>query len=245
MGLPKKYSTLLLFFAAVLVPFCSKAQSVEYRVTFTGTWTANDSSSYPFSAHFSDLVGVTHPPGNPFWKSGNLATQGVEDVAELGFNSALESELRADSQNGPIVTFSSLFQLPNSDTLELTFDPDKPNITLISMVAPSPDWFVGVSDLSLRNNGQWIQSLSVDLHPYDAGTEDGDTFSLSNPETVPQQPVALLGSSPFFQTNPVIGRLDFELLTPIEPPAEPPSPPPAPSVNKPSISATIQLLLSD
>ncbi len=75
------------------------------------------------------------------------------------------------------------------------------------MVAPSPDWFVGVSGLSLWDGDAWIESLSVDLKPYDAGTEQGDAFSLANPATVPQELIAMLGAP--FAGQPVIGRLHF------------------------------------
>ena len=85
------------------------------------------------------------------------------------------------------------------------------------MIAPSPDWFVGVSDLSLRSGGRWIESLTVDLRPYDAGTEEGTGFSFSNPPTVPQEPIAQISGAPFVG-SPVIGRLHFTLLTPQPPP---------------------------
>ena len=55
------------------------------------------------------------------------------------------------------------------------------------MIGPSPDWFVGVSGLSLLDGqGEWESLLEVDLFPYDAGTEQGTEFSLSNAATSPQ-----------------------------------------------------------
>lgn len=48
---------------------------------------------------------------------------------------------------------------------------------------PSPDWFIGVSALDLCSpaaTGRWVDSLSVDLHPMDAGTDRGLTFSSPN-----------------------------------------------------------------
>lgn len=53
-----------------------------------------------------------------------------------------------------------------------------PLVTLTSMTAPSPDWFVGVSGLSLLDEqGQWVQERQVVLVPYDAGTDDGDSYT--------------------------------------------------------------------
>jgi len=45
------------------------------------------------------------------------------------------------------------------------------------MLAPSPDWFVGVHGLSLLDNGGWIESQTVSLDVYDAGTDDGVDFN--------------------------------------------------------------------
>jgi hypothetical protein len=34
-------------------------------------------------------------------------------------------------------------------------------VSLVSMLAPSSDWFVGASGLSLIENGQWVEELIV------------------------------------------------------------------------------------
>ena len=48
-----------------------------------------------------------------------------------------------------------------------------PRVTLTTMIAPSHDWFVGVSGLALLDAaGRWLRSHEVDLYPWDAGTED-------------------------------------------------------------------------
>src|SRR6218665_375515 len=52
---------------------------------------------------------------------------------------------------------------------------------------PSPDWFIGVNSLDLCNgDGKWKSDLTLDLHPMDAGTDRGFTFTSPNwPETQP------------------------------------------------------------
>lgn len=56
-------------------------------------------------------------------------------------------------------------------------------------IVPSPDWFVGVDSLDLCDGGSWREQVAVDLHPYDAGTDSGFTFSSPNFATVPQDTV--------------------------------------------------------
>lgn len=79
------------------------------------------------------------------------------------------------------------------------------------MVAPSPDWFIGIYDVSLKNGATWVDSLSLDLVPWDVGTEDGTDFSLDNLPTDPQQPITAINGAPF-EGSPVIGNLTFELV---------------------------------
>jgi hypothetical protein len=103
-----------------------------------------------------------------------------------------------------------MFGFPAETETMFQIDLDHPAVSLISMVAPSPDWFVGVSGLSLWDGNAWTESLSIDLMPYDAGTEQGDLFSLNNLATVPQATIAMRGSP--FVGEPVVGRLHFTLL---------------------------------
>ncbi len=241
-----------LFVVLFLLSSSSAAQSAVYRITFIGTWTSSDSSSYPFSAHFTELIGAAHVPGEGVWQRGGLASRGVEDVAELGLNSNIVAELQQDVAEGiagPSLELDSLFNLPNSTSIEVEIFESRPNITLISMLAPSSDWFVGVSELPLRNSGGWIDFLEVDLHPYDAGTEEGATFSLDNDSTNPQAPIALIGESPFFEASPVVGMLRLERIVTEDPePPVPPRPAPPPPANPEAASyllPSVNLILED
>ena len=195
-------------------PLPAQAQSTEspvtYQVTFQGTWTtAATPGGLPGSAHFSPLIGTLHNDQVTFWEVGGMASPGVEDVAELGQNSAFRSEINASDHVGAIIERS----LGTGGTPEVSveFETTKghPLVTLITMIAPSPDWFVGVSGLSLLDaRGRWLSRLEVDLFPYDAGTENGNGFSLSNPATVPQGTITRIrGMAPF--TDEPMARFIF------------------------------------
>ena len=60
------------------------------------------------------------------------------------------------------------------------------------MIAPSPDWFIGINSVSLYRNREWLKDTTIQLQVYDAGTEEGDIFGYNNPASVPQQPIQLL-----------------------------------------------------
>lgn len=56
-------------------------------------------------------------------------------------------------------------------------DPVNHLVSFVSMIDPSPDWFVGVSGLDLcMPNCTWIENKIMELYPWDAGTDSGATY---------------------------------------------------------------------
>ena len=185
-----------------------------YSVTFRGSWTtAVTSGGLPGGAHFTTLVGGVHNAGVTFLRDGGRATAGVEFMAELGGTSTLASEVRAAEPDALSVLLGSGNIGPTgSSTIDsVTLTTDHPRVTLLTMIAPSPDWFVGVSGLSLLDaQGEWMASLAVNLYPWDAGTEEGNEFSLSNPATSPQEVITSIRGRGKFSNEP-IATLTFTL----------------------------------
>ena len=106
---------------------------------------------------------------------------------------------------------------PSSVSLEFDIVSSHPYVTLVSMLAPSPDWFVGVSGLSLlAEDGTWKDREEVSLLLYDAGTDDGATFTAANANSDPAQPISRLTSEPgdtnFTDGNPPVGMFTFQKL---------------------------------
>lgn len=65
-------------------------------------------------------------------------------------------------------------------------------------LVPSPDWFVGVSKLDLCQGSSWLREpVTVDLRPYDAGTDQGFMFTSPDFDEDPYKPVQQITS-----TNP-------------------------------------------
>ena len=192
------------------------AQSATYTVTFTGKFTDDalaSGVSVPSGEHFTTLIGAVHNGSVTFWSDGGTASAGIESMAEVGGTSNLKSEINAASSNALAVIEQSIaFGGTATATVDITLTTDHPLVTLTSMVAPSPDWFVGVSGLSLRNtaNDGWQPSLTVNLFPWDAGTEDGTEFSLSNSPTSPQGTITSIKGTGKFSNEP-IATLTFDL----------------------------------
>ncbi len=215
----------LILLSAVLMCLAPGARAQQsstatYSVTFQGNWTtASTPGGVVGGAHFTTLIGAVHNDQVTFWESGGTATPGVERVAELGSTGTFKSEINANANAISVIEQSVRGGGTGSATFNVTVTSNHPRVTLLSMIGPSPDWFVGISGRSLLNaQSNWQSSLQVDLFPYDAGTEDGTEFSLSNPATSPQGLITSIRGTGKF-SNVRMARLTFTLqsVTPMAP----------------------------
>lgn len=176
----------------------------RYMIDVTTVWNDADHGPLPGNAHWSDLVGTTHNSSVTFWEVGQLASPGIEDVAEIGNNDDFESEVNSAISSGDATqwmrgAFNPFAAISNANMTDIIVSEDHPLLTLAAMIAPSPDWFIGVNGLSLLDGGSnWRTSITVDLFAYDAGTEQGSGYSTSNPAENPHVPISsLINVAPF------------------------------------------------
>lgn len=158
---------------------------VSYRLTFSSTWAANTfPTQHPSNAHFSPIVGATHSAQTIIWRPDDQpSTTGIESVAETGSTSSFKSELNVQKEQGYVDTVFSAtgaFNSPGEQSIVFKASEQHSLVSAISMLAPSPDWFVGIRDVELFENGEWIDNKSFDLKLYDAGTDTANNFSSAN-----------------------------------------------------------------
>lgn len=192
---------LLIIFLGWLFISCKKTDVIEpliyseasYKMTITMNWTSPQ-FTIPAGAHFTTILGMVHRKDTFLWKENALCTTGLEDVAEVGNTVKMNAEIDVMIAK---YKAQSKFQLPppliaGTAEINLKFTTEFPLISFASMIAPSPDWFIGISNLSLLENNKWVKELTANIRVHDAGTEQGDVFGYNNPATIPQQPVLLL-----------------------------------------------------
>ncbi len=192
--------------------------TTRYQVTFEAAWSRElHPSDFPSDPHFSRLIGGTHSDRVNFWREGAPATSGIEDMAELGATSPFDAEIEAAIAQGTahgLIRGGGVGRSPGSTGVDFEISRDHPRVTLVTMVAPSPDWFGGVHDLELIENGDWVATKSVDLYPYDAGTDDGVSFNSADAESAPHVAIKRIDGFPFSSNGAVapIGRFVFRRL---------------------------------
>jgi hypothetical protein len=198
-------SCTLVLLAALPNPALASTPTADYQVTFDASWSAaTHPTGFPPSPHFSPLIGATHDATVLLWEAGQTASSGIERMAERGQTGTLSSEIVALGANADVlIPGGGINPSPGSVSVAFTASGSHPFVSLVSMLAPSPDWFVGVSAFHLKSNGDWIESATVDLFTYDAGSDSGANYTSVDLDTVPKEPIAQITTSPFDNGVPV------------------------------------------
>ena len=188
--------TVLLLVSLSAASLQAASPTATYQLVFEATWSAaTHPVGFPGGPHFSGLIGGTHNANVSFWVPGDLASPGIEAMAETGSKTTLSDEVQAAITAGDAATLISgggISVSPGSVSLSLTVSQTHSQVTVVSMIAPSPDWFVGVHDLQLFENGAWVASKVISLLPYDAGTDSGTDYTSPNQDTNPADPISLI-----------------------------------------------------
>ena len=182
------------------------AGSAEYTVVFKSTWTAGTHPfEYPAAGvlsgpHFSGLIGATHSASFTLFAEGRTPTPGLENLSENGKHSPLDAEIKAATGMGGVgmlIETGALKDFGDSVVATVRVDQAHPLVSLVAMIAPSPDWFTGAANVNLMENGAWVGSRTLTLQAYDSGGDDGVTYKAADMDANPKHPTMRAGSRHF------------------------------------------------
>jgi hypothetical protein len=181
-----------------------------YSVVFDLNWNSTDfPTDYPSGPHFSPVVGWVHSVDQTLFQENTIASSGIEQMAETGATSVLVSEMKslvAEGKGLSTYTGSGHMGGVGSINIKIAVSKEFSAVTLATMVAPSPDWFVaGVNVNLMGEDGTFVDEKTVVGYVYDAGSDNGSTFTSPNSNTDPKIPIAKI-------TNPPLG--DGEKVNP-------------------------------
>jgi hypothetical protein len=154
--------------------------TATYTITFTGSWSEmTHPIDFPSNPHFSPLVAVTHNQDFNLFRVKEPATSGIQSMAETGKTKLLLDEIMSGSKGANLaVATGSRIDSPGITSIQIMASQEHNLISLVSMIAPSPDWFVALSDIQLYDaNSGWLDSSAVTLGSFDAGTDSGETYT--------------------------------------------------------------------
>ncbi|KAJ8910011.1 hypothetical protein NQ315_014437 [Exocentrus adspersus] len=194
---------------------CCACDEAKYEMAFEGKWTRNTHPRHfpvdQWSTKFSDIIGASHQFNHAFWNYERMATEGLKELAEAGSTRTLESELKNNSEHIRTIIKARGLQYPYiTKSTYAVFRVDNKNhlVSLVSKITPSPDWIVGVANLELCNEDcTWEEYRTLNLYPWDAGTNDGLKYDTSVPTDI-HQPIRRITpnnpndpNSPFYSEN--------------------------------------------
>ncbi|KAL9952187.1 hypothetical protein ACROYT_G039402 [Oculina patagonica] len=194
----------------------------EYEVSFYGKWSnMTHPNAFPDMGKFSPWVGASHDMYYTMWGPGMKASKGVQEVAESGATTEIEKEIDMRiiynrTAWKEIKAAGDTTGSGHTMGIKVEVTADYPMVSMIAMLVPSPDWFTGIMDVNLCDNGMWRDTWnSPNLQPWDAGTDDGDVFNSTNDPTEPRQNIAIINKdsgTPFKGPNAIatLGMLMFK-----------------------------------
>ena len=188
----------------------------QYELVFDATWSAQTHpTDFPSNAHFSGLIGAVHKEGAYIWGVGADASPGMKNMAETGGKNPLDAEIEtliADGEACELISGDGVNPAPGVASVQFTVTDECPLVSVVTMIAPSPDWFVGVSSVDMREDGAWADEIVIEVFAWDAGTDSGSTYSAANAPTDPVESISLMPSEPPIEVDglvPPFGTFTF------------------------------------
>ena len=201
-----RFSILLILAYSALLLSCNDSEDpidpsvATYDVTFTFTWSQdNFPVEYPSNPHFSRLIGWSHSNTTEFFQEGTIASPGIRQMAETGGPSILSNEIEdriAAGEGIHLVSGSGLGDGVGEISIVVDVTAEYPSVTLATMIAPSPDWYVAVVNINLTESGEFVSSRTIEAGSYDAGTDSGNSYNSSNQATTPPEAIQVITDAP-------------------------------------------------
>ncbi len=153
--------------------------SAKYKVTITNFLTGDGTFKGIIPEGglvFSPLTGAGHSTKISLAVLRSFPSDSVIRIAEAGDNSELLAEIPALTEAGLVKSAAAAEgpTMPGTQTeLEFEVDCERPYISVVGMLAPSPDWVVAVSNFMAVRYGRFVEGGHGFLFVYDAGTDAG------------------------------------------------------------------------
>ncbi len=183
-------------------------KTAKYKVTFynfLSPTNANFTGKIPEDGlAFSPLTAISHSVRASFLAEYGYASPQVELICETGNNNPLITKAKnmamytdmvrtAAGSDGPTLSGKT----PASVYVEVSCE--QPMVTALSMIAPSPDWIVQVSNTKMYADGMFVDYKAGPLYAWDCGTDDGGEFTAPSDASLDMPSEPQLNIAPLYK----------------------------------------------
>lgn len=170
--------------------YCNPDKLIFYKVVFHTFWTPHRfPRQYPYevpTAQWSKLVGQTHSENYTLFSIGQKSSDGMKLFAEEGNDQIINENAQKSSAVYDMFSAPAIGRGGGRTETQFFVDGNHSLVSLVCRLSPSPDWFVGLDSFNLCITGNWVDSLTVEVNPMDAGTDNGMMFYSPDWPTTPQ-----------------------------------------------------------
>lgn len=185
-----------------------EVENIKYNVMFKSFWCKEShEKDYPEGAKFLDFTGIVHNKKATLWKENGAASDGFKQLIEDAKIKKIGKEIKRGIQIGTIKNKFSLkgvSECKGSSTIDIEVNELYPLVSIAGRISPSPDWFTGVSNVCLFQEGKWIDKKIVIVYAYDGGTKEGGSYTQIGKDTEPHDKITKIEKEPFIKTGELI-----------------------------------------
>jgi hypothetical protein len=183
--------------------------------TSTANYTGASAGTDRTGLNMSRFAVLTHKSANALWAPGVAAPVGIVHVSEWGKVDAagvLNGDKSLDELTNDLISADEGYSkflttsgtgAGSTTTFTIQVNSNFPYISLAGMLAPTSDFFTGIYNVLLYENGAFVSSKTVNLLGYSAESRAVNVTDLAvlrsnvnNPAvSVPASPVVLIGNS--------------------------------------------------
>jgi hypothetical protein len=168
---------------------------MNYQVIFESNWGNEklNKINFPSNPHTGNMFLVLHNHDYNLFDLGEMASQGIQETAEFGKLDKLIAHSKYHDDSIYNIYTAKVLKTPGSRIFSVNASKKYPFLSFSTMIAPSSDWFTGISSLPLFNGNAWLGNVTIPLYAMDAGTARGTEFVTEPKDHEPYpQPISVI-----------------------------------------------------
>ena len=184
---------------------------VAYLVKLESTWSRfTHPNWFREDVFISPFVVWSHSRKDVGFKLGGYASDALKNLAETNSTLDFLSEIERLRERFLVFEYNAggILNPPGEQSIILVTSREYPYLSAVASLSLGGDWLLGIQNVRLLNNNNWIKSTTIPVKIYEAGSVVGDSLDSKGVKIDDTDRITELSNAPF---NP-IARFSISLL---------------------------------